>query len=33
MIGTRSKLISRLAGREADAVVVGARELSEGVLQ
>ena len=33
VIGTRSRLISKLAGREADAVVVGARELSSGVLQ
>lgn len=32
VIGTRSRLISRLAGREADAVIVGARELSEVVL-
>ena len=32
VIGTRSRLISKLAGREADAVVVGARELSEEVL-
>ena len=32
VIGTRSRLISRLAGRVADAVVVGARELSEEVL-
>ncbi len=32
VIGTRSRLIAKLAGREADAVVVGARELSEDVL-
>ena len=32
VIGTRSRLVSRLAGRMADAVVVGARELSETTL-
>ena len=32
VIGTRSRLVSRLAGRMADAVVVGARELSEATL-
>ena len=32
VIGTRSRLVSRLAGRVADAVVVGARELSESAL-
>ena len=32
VIGTRSRLVSRLAGRVADAVVVGARELTESAL-
>ena len=32
VIGTRSRLVSQLAGRVADAVVVGARELSETAL-
>lgn len=32
VIGTRSRRVSQLAGRVADAVVVGARELSETVL-
>ena len=32
VIGTRSRQVSRLAGRMADAVVVGARELSETAL-
>ena len=32
VVGTRSRLVSRLAGRLADAVVVGARELSENTL-
>ena len=32
VIGTRSRLVSRLAGQMADAVVVGARELSETAL-
>ena len=32
VIGTRSRMVSRLAGRMADAVVVGARELSEATL-
>ena len=32
VIGTRSRLVSRLAGRMADAVVVGARELTEEAL-
>ena len=32
VVGTRSKRISSLSGRIADAVVVGARELSEGAL-
>ena len=33
VIGTRSRRVSRLAGRIADAVVVGTRELAEGPLQ
>ena len=32
VVGTRSRLVARLAGRMADAVVVGARELSESAL-
>ena len=32
VIGTRSRLVSRLAGRMADAVVVGARELTKEAL-
>ena len=32
VVGTRSRLVSQLAGRLADAVVVGARELSERAL-
>ena len=32
VIGTRSRLVSRLAGRMADAVVVGARELAQDTL-
>ena len=32
VIGTRSRQVSRLAGRMADAVVVGARELTENAL-
>ena len=32
VIGTRSPLVSALAGRMADSVVVGARELSESIL-
>ena len=32
VIGTRSRLVSKLAGRMADAVVVGSRELSETTL-
>ena len=32
VVGTRSRLVSRLAGRMADAVVVGARELTEDAL-
>jgi 5,10-methylenetetrahydromethanopterin reductase len=33
VVGTRSRLVCRLAGAEADAVVVGARELSESALR
>ena len=33
VIGTRSRLVSRLAGRMADAVVVGTRELSASALE
>ena len=32
VVGTRSRQVCRLAGRMADAVVVGARELSKGAL-
>ena len=33
VIGTRSRLVARLAGRMADAVVVGAREMTPNALQ